>query len=617
MRLFKERNIAPEGLVLPRDVFTLAIDERSANFCPIKGERLVKEAEEELEKPITVIPLWSYRQYVAQGSVSIYGAPFANRLKSMLRLGFAEAYERKGRFTEKLCDLIWAMLEESSWVIPEHTVVFPYRKQSDVPPVVGEKYMHGIELGSAYRAGGLALVYHLLKEEIDGVSPIIGERLLHELKRRVITPYLTCQFHWSGEFGNKPNNWCPWIVSNVLLVTALVEDNDYDRTRVVKLALSHLDNFTDRYKPDGGCDEGPTYWGAAAGTLFDCLELLYDMTGGRINVFDEPLVRAMGEYLPSVNLAGNRFANFADSSGKLTHDGNMIERYGRKCSSEVMVSFGKVMASIAEPYFNFHQPYRMYRALLTPSIYGSEIKQLADRQSYLGDLKIMVVRDSQDPYEGVCLAMKGGTNGEAHNHNDVGSFILYSGGEPVLIDAGVGAYTRQTFSKDRYKIWSMRSAYHNLPLFGGVEQRAGADFASSDEVYNAEECSLSLELRNAYPEGSGIVSYRRTCSLCNSVVTVKESICLDHEMEVDFILMTPSKPLAECGALVLKEGVVLNYPSAVDIEVEELDPIGINTLSNFGSDKLYRIHMRTTIKNGELIFTLDGRKGGTNNVQNI
>src|SRR5207237_4974079 len=32
-------------------------------------------------------------------------------------------------------------------------------------------------------------------------------------------------------------------------------------------------------------------------------------------------------------------------------------------------------------------------------------------------------------------------------------------GEPVLIDAGVGTYTRQTFSPRRYEIWTMQSAY--------------------------------------------------------------------------------------------------------------------------------------------------------------
>ena len=604
MKIFEQRRISPEGLVLSRAEFLLASDEEQKQLCPVKSQRIIEEAEELLSEPLAVLTLSSYRRFDGKGVIEDYGAPFAGRLKNLLRLGFAEVAERKGRFTEKFCDYLWAMLEESSWVVPEHTVVFPQRSRSAIPPVVGQKYMHGVELASAYRAAGIALLCHLLREEIDAVSPLILERAEQELKRRAIDPYLSCHFHWSGDFGNRPNNWCPWIVSNILLVTALVENDDYNRTRVVKLALRHLDNFINRYAEDGGCDEGPTYWGAAAGALFDSLELLYDMTGGRINVFDEPLIRNMGEYLPCVNILGKRFANFADSSASAVHDGNMIGRFGRKCASAVLHSFGEVMASISEPYFNFHHPYRMYRSLLTPSILGKEVEPVAKKLSYLPDLKILVGRESTDPRVGLCLAMKGGNNAESHNHNDVGSFIVYKDGEPVLIDVGVGKYTKQTFSPDRYKIWSMRSAYHNLPIIGGAEQRNGAEYLSSDECFLPEEGSLTMELKHAYPIDAGIIRYRRTCGIKDGVISVTEDMLLCESKAVDFILMTTEKPLAEDGRISLCHGVVLNYPPSLAVTVEEIDPVGINTAAVFGTEKLHRIHLLGSFSEAKLQFTL-------------
>jgi hypothetical protein len=57
--------------------------------------------------------------------------------------------------------------------------------------------------------------------------------------------------------------------------------------------------------------------------------------------------------------------------------------------------------------------------------------------------------------EGLFLAAKGGHNAESHNHNDMGSFNLYIDQQPIIIDLGVGTYTRQTFSSERYKIWTM------------------------------------------------------------------------------------------------------------------------------------------------------------------
>ncbi|MBQ9691918.1 MAG: hypothetical protein IJV70_02030, partial [Clostridia bacterium] len=59
--------------------------------------------------------------------------------------------------------------------------------------------------------------------------------------------------------------------------------------------LDSLDNWTALYAPDGGCDEGPSYWGAAGASYFDCLELLYDLSGGKINVYGHPLVKAIFE----------------------------------------------------------------------------------------------------------------------------------------------------------------------------------------------------------------------------------------------------------------------------------------------------------------------------------
>ena len=57
------------------------------------------------------------------------------------------------------------------------------------------------------------------------------------------------------------------------------------------------------------------------------------------------------------------------------------------------------------------------------------------------------------------LGMKGGHNDESHNHNDVGSFVVYHNGKPILVDPGVGEYTSKTFSKERYTIWTMHSDY--------------------------------------------------------------------------------------------------------------------------------------------------------------
>ncbi|MCD8397212.1 MAG: heparinase II/III-family protein [Lachnospiraceae bacterium] len=75
------------------------------------------------------------------------------------------------------------------------------------------------------------------------------------------------------------------------------------------------------------------------------------------------------------------------------------------------------------------------------------------------------------------MACKGGTNGEPHNHNDVGSFLYLLGNEMLLTDLGTGEYTRAYFSENgRYQILCNRSLGHNVPVVNGKEQQAGVQY---------------------------------------------------------------------------------------------------------------------------------------------
>jgi hypothetical protein len=84
-----------------------------------------------------------------------------------------------------------------------------------------------------------------------------------------------------------------------------------------------------------------------------------------------------------------------------------------------------------------------------------------------------------------------------NNHNDVGNFIVFANGRPFVIDVGRPTYTRQTFSSDRYKIWSMQSDYHNLPTVNGQMQEAGRDFMAKGVKYEVGEgfAQLSADSR--------------------------------------------------------------------------------------------------------------------------
>ena len=131
------------------------------------------------------------------------------------------------------------------------------------------------------------------------------------------------------------------------------------------------------------------------------------------------------------------------------------------------------------------------------------------------DTQICVARDTEGKSDGFFFAAKGGNNQESHNHNDVGSCILYYNALPVLIDAGVGTYTRQTFGPERYTIWTMQSDYHNLPLINGTSQKNGREFAAHSQQYKAtaKTVSYQVDIARAYPQEANVKSWIRNYTL--------------------------------------------------------------------------------------------------------
>ncbi len=137
---------------------------------------------------------------------------------------------------------------------------------------------------------------------------------------------------------------------------------------------------------------------------------------------------------------------------------------------------------------------------------------------WLPDLQVMAAREKPGASAGLYLAAKGGHNAESHNHNDVGQFLLYLDGEPVLIDPGVEEYTSKTFGSNRYALWTMQSAYHNLPTVNGCLQEAGRNFKAIGVHYQASEdrAELSLQLEDAYPQAAGVARWQRRIALCRT-----------------------------------------------------------------------------------------------------
>src|SRR3546814_10539817 len=93
------------------------------------------------------------------------------------------------------------------------------------------------------------------------------------------------------------NNWNPWCNFNVLTCFMLLEEDPDKLAAGVYRTMRSVDQFINYNHLDGACEEGPSYWGHAAGKLYDYLQLLSYATENQVTIFDQPIIRNMGEYI--------------------------------------------------------------------------------------------------------------------------------------------------------------------------------------------------------------------------------------------------------------------------------------------------------------------------------
>lgn len=612
-RIFAEKNYNITGKVVPYDKFRLFIDKQQGfTINPEHFPKIIERAEALLNKEYPQLIASDYMMFKRDGNRSIYEGKYFPRRGDILTLALAEYVEKKGRFTDKIIDVLWLILEETSWVIPAHNPSKP--GVNCCLPYAYTGKVDYIDLFAATTGATLAWIYYLCKDEFDNVTGLINERLLFELNRRIVQPYLdpvACgdKMWWTGVRGNTVNNWCPWIVSNILTVCALTVKDLPTREAIVRNALPMLDNFTSVYHDDGGCDEGPSYWNAAGGALFNACEVLYDLTNGYVNVFEDDLMRKMGEYEVKVVVNGNRLLNFADSPAKVNPSPIMLYQWGVLSKSEMMRTYGqnKLNGGLTGVGIDSSMPYRSFKFLVEPRLPKCDF--VAPTKFWLDGIIIAGTRETSATDKGLYLAFKGGNNAESHNHNDIGTLVVFADGKPIFLDAGSGRYTRRTFSGERYTIWAMRSDYHNVATINGVVQKGGRQEYSCDHVYDETTGKLTMNLKNAYPKEAGIEAYSRSAVLENSVITITDNITLEKDGDIMFSYICDEKPTEVNNDSFVLHGRTVTFDPELEYAVEELDktwPEVAGIPGNWDVDVLYRVTLKnkSPIKSKTYVMTV-------------
>jgi hypothetical protein len=468
----------------------------------------------------------------------------------------------------------------------------------------------------------LSWIHHFLSAEFDKINPLISKRIEYEIKHKVLDVYDEREDFWWMNFepGRTVNNWNVWVNHNMLTTILLMEKDPERKVRNIYKTMRSVDKFINYYHEDGGCDEGPGYWGHAGGAMYEYLELLHMSTGGKIDIFDQEVIKNIGKYIYRAQISYPYVINFADASARSGSRPGVVYRYGQRIGDPVMQAYGAFLAEKAG--WEETIPGGNLEATLMNLFRLEEINRAEAREPLIGDfflpgLQVCGARDKEGSSEGFFFAAKGGHNQESHNHNDVGNFILYYNGQPAVIDVGVGTYTRQTFSSQRYEIWTMQSQYHNAPTVNGIQQSPGRQYRAENVAFEKKGTSVRFQadIAGAYPEEARVGNWYRTIRFQRGKsLTLTEAFRLEKSLgntSVNF--MTPLVPEQEADGILRLKGngftLTMRYnPKKTALKIEEKQVEDSRLKNNWG-DTLYRLvfHYQRGKLSDQLEFVISNR----------
>ena len=174
------------------------------------------------------------------------------------------------------------------------------------------------------------------------------------------------------------------------------------------------------------------------------------------------------------------------------------------------------------------------------------------------------------------FACRGGTNGESHNHNDVGSFIFCRDDKQVLCDIGGRPYTRQYFENEhRYTFLETSSRGHNVPIINGQYQaniretrsytkyENGVISIDFHELYDIKGLSL---VRNYKPFEKGVYvtdEFAGVDTFTERFVSFEKPEISDGEILVGELRISFDSNLANADYIIEKNATRLNFDGSM------------------------------------------------------
>ena len=493
----------------------------------------------------------AYRRFIKDGDREEYEAPYFTRRAKLSALVFRYFLGVETGLPLKTLveDYIWAICEETNWVLPAHEG-------------------RPIDLFSAETAFTLAQTVALLGDQLDAE---VAHRIYAEVDRRVFEPYL--HWHYSLGWYQGGNNWNGVCNSSVASAFLLLERDPRRVAGALSIAFSGLQTFLETaFESDGSSNEGVGYWSYGLINLIALSEMLRARSGGALDPLASPRLRQIAAYPAAVQLSGPFFAAFSDCDEKEEFNFGIIQRLAERSG---VAALRNLTAKPAEPGSDWRIQ-MLIRNLLWWDGGQPAAPAIADAVlSAPGIARLIGTTAAGVPF---VAAIKAGHNEENHNQNDIGSFMLHVDGENLLTDPGRGLYSRHYFGPNRYDNIFANSYGHSVPRIGGKLQAPGQQYRGELAAVTTEpgDKSAVVEFAKAYPV-EGLVGASRTLAIEDQgTVILTDAFEFDGAAPIEEAFITWGEVVAHgptasvhCGKHTLR--MAIEEPAGARFAVESLE----------------------------------------------
>lgn len=426
------------------------------------------------DQPVPSAAFRQWKEFFETGNRTGFEKRYFHRRLMLGTAYILAVMEGKEEHVKALEDIVWEICSEWSWCVPAH-MKEPVR-------LAKEQLCPEIDLFSAETAHSLSEIHLVLGDKLDA---LVAERIKSEIDRRIISPMCdpACAYNWE----KRTDNWSG-VCGSCIGMTVLMIGSDKEKQIILPRIARSLDYFLKGYGDDGYCREGLAYWEYGFGYFIYFAQMLRASAG--LDLFQDRKISNIGAYSDAVLIRPNCAFTYSDSSKMKIHPG--IQTFLNREFPDRSGSPPSKPELQDDPCFRFGH--------MTRNLWwhhpDSEWTKHAERITTYYPSAMTVIHHSGE----FAFYAKGGNNGEPHNHNDLGSFMVHAFGENLFVDLGAGVYTAGYFGKERYEHLQPSSKSHSVPAIQGKEQKPGIESAAVliKQETGRKSAFLSMDLTKAY-----------------------------------------------------------------------------------------------------------------------